>query len=459
MSKIIAVSRKAISQLTTPQLLKSGLFLTWTASILMLIATITGIQGQRQAIKTVGEDSTPSIVTAQRLKDALAGMDAYAVKELLVPPGQNPDAVKGFEERYQKLGERLVAAAENISYGDKERKPLETMQLGFGDYIAKLQQARDAHTRSDANAVLVAYRAAAEIMDNKLLPAADALDEVNLQAIERTYTQEKFTSGMFFAFIIISGVALIIVLVTLQLFLSQRMRRTLNPWLLAAVAIAIAFLNYTAAAFLSASAQLKVATEDAFMSIHSLRQARALTYIANAAASRYLLDPAFANNYEQAFLKNITKIAQLPSGQTFETVAAYYRIEGKKIDGFTGYLADELNSITFAGEREALRANLSTLSTYLTIDQTIRQLERSGKHQQAIALCIGNKPGQSTWAFDEFKKANQKIMDINLAAFDKTIKQGFQDVDGFEITTPVAMSAIALLTLLGLLPRLKEYST
>ncbi|WP_341529600.1 hypothetical protein WKK05_09960 [Nostoc sp. UHCC 0302] len=457
MSKIIALSSKAISKLTTPQLLKGGLYLTWAASVLMLIATISGIQGQRNAIKTVGKDSTPSIVTAQRLKDAFAGMDAYVVKELLVPPGQSQDAVKGSEERYQKATERLVAAAENISFGDRERKPIETMQLGFGKYLSKIQQARDAHTRGDANAVLAAYRGAAEIMDKTLIPAADTLDEVNLQAIENTYSQEKLTSRKFLLFIVISAVALISILVTLQVFLSQRMRRSFNPCLLVASAIAIAFLNYTLGALFSASQHLRVAKEDAFMSMHVLREARALGYITNATESRYLLDTAFSATYEQAFLSNITKLAELPNGQTFDTVATAL-IQQTKIDGFTGYLADEFNNITFAGEREAAIANLSTLGTYVAIDKQIRQLERSGKHQEAIALAIGNNPGQLNWAFEEFKNANQKVFDINQEAFDKAIKQGFKDVDGFEITTPLAMSAIALLSLLGILPRLKEYS-
>ncbi|MGI8505005.1 MAG: hypothetical protein ACR2LR_28345 [Hassallia sp.] len=57
------------------------------------------------------------------------------------------------------------------------------------------------------------------------------------------------------------------------------------------------------------------------------------------------------------------------------------------------------------------------------------------------------------------KAANQKSFHINRAAFDKAIKQSFKKVDGFEYITPVALSAIALLTLFGLLPRLKEYST
>ncbi|MBW4573262.1 MAG: hypothetical protein KME31_36480 [Tolypothrix carrinoi HA7290-LM1] len=459
MSKIISASSKAIKKLNTPQLLQGGLYLTWATSLLVLVSTISGIQGQRHAINTIGKDATPSITTAQRLKDAAAGMDAYIAKELLLPSGQNQDAVKGYEERYEKLTQRLVAAAESISYGDKERKPIETLQLELGNYIAKIQQARDFHERGDTNNMLVAYRSAAEIMDEKLLPATDALDKVNVDALNVTYNKEKFDSGKSLFFIVISGVALISVLVGLQIFLSQRTRRTFNPMLLAASAIAIAFLNYTTGAFLSASQNLRIAKEDAFTSMHALRQARALGYIANAAQSRYLFDSAFALNHEQAFFNTIAKIAKPPDGDTFETVAASASASGYKPNNFTGLLADQLKNITFAGEREATVKNLTTLGAYVAIDKQIRQLERSGKHTEAIALCLGSQPGQSNWAFDEFRlKANQKTFDINQAAFDKAIKQGFKDVDGFEFTTPVALSAIALLTLFGLLPRLKEYA-
>jgi hypothetical protein len=458
MSKIITASNKAIKKLNTPKLLQGGLYLTWATSLLVLVSTISGIQGQRHAINTIGKDATPSITTAQRLKDAAAGMDAYVAKELLLPSGQNQDAIKGYNERYEKFSQRLVAAAENITYGDKERKPIETLQLELGNYIAKIQQARDFHERGDTNNMLVAYRSAAEIMDQKLLPAADALDKVNVDALNVTYNQEKFNSGKSLFFIVISGVALITVLLGLQIFLSQRTRRTFNPMLLAATAIAIAFLNYTTGAFLSASQNLRIAKEDAFNSMYALRQARAFGYIANSTESRYLLDSAFASKHEQAFFNNINKIAKLPDGQTFETVAAAASASSYK-PSFTGLLAEQVKNITFGGEREATVKNLTTLGTYVAIDKQIRQLERSGKHTEAIALCLGNNKGQSNWAFDELKLANGKIFDINQAAFDKAIKQGFKEVDGFEYTTPVALSAIALLTLFGLLPRLKEYST
>lgn len=456
MSQALTVSNKINKKLTTPQILKRGMYATWGASLLLLVLSILGVQQQRQAIKTVGKDATPSIITAQRLKDAMAGMDANAASELLVPSGQNPDAVKGYEERHKAASERLVAAAENITFDKKERDPINTMQLGIGDYIAKIQQARDAHARSDKRATLVAYRAAVEIMDKQLLPAADALDKVNFEELERSYKQQSMASSGALLFIAFSGVVTLAVLVVLQIFLSRRMRRTLNPMLLGASAIAFLFLAYTTMAFLSASRNLKVAKEDAFTSMHALRQARALVYGANSDESRYLLDPQFTANHERAFFDKIDKVAKIPQGTTFDNVIEA-STQGQKVKGFTGYLADQLNNITFDGEREATVSNLRTLADYVTIDQKIRQLKQSGKLAEAIALCVGSNTGESNWAFQQFLAANQKSYDINTKAFDNSIKQGLQDVEGFEIKAVIVTIAIASLTLFGLRPRLKEY--
>ena len=350
----------------------------------------------------------------------------------------------------------ILDAAKNITY-DEEDQIILTLQVKLGEYLTKIQQVRDFHQRGNTNGVLVNYREAAEMIDNTLLPAAAKLNEVNRKALDRTYASEQFAAARSLLFVVISSFLLIGLLVAIQLFLSNRMRRTLNPMLLAATAIALIFLGYTARAFLSASHNLKVAKEDAFESIQDLREARSIAYSANGDESRYLLDPVFASKHEQAFLNKVAQLVTLPNGQTFQTVAAA-SAQGQKVEGFTGYMAEELNNITFAGEREAAVDTLFKFGIYLNLDKQIRQLQQNGKQADAIALCVGNNPGQSNWAFEQFKQANQKTLDINQAAFDNAVEQGFKDVDGFEVATPVVVSAIALLTLLGLRPRLNEYS-
>ncbi|MGL4377631.1 MAG: hypothetical protein ACRCT1_14425 [Microcoleaceae cyanobacterium] len=461
MSKTSAVTRKKklIEKFTTPQILKGGLYLTWGVSVLLLITIITGVQGQRNALKTVGKDSAPSILTAQQLKDSLIGMDAEAVNELLVKPGQNPDAIKGYQERYQTFSERIVAASENITY-EPERKQIKIIVLALNDYITKIQRARDFHERGDRPNLLNSYREAREVMDQTLLPAADTLDEVNFKELDKTYISQKYETARALFSIILSGLLLLGVLVGLQMFIYYRMRRILNPMLLGASTIAVFFLGHAIGSLQRASDHLKVAKEDAFTSLHALRQTRALAYMANADESRYLLDKANAPQHEKAFFEKVAKIVTLPPNQTFESIISTLKTlkPGQTVSGFNGLMAVELTNITFPGEKEAALESLATFARYLEIDQQVRQLEKSGKYSDAIALNIGKEEQQSNWAFEQFKKANTKTREINEKAFYDSIKEGGEDLKDFEITTPVAMIAIGMLTLFGLLPRLKEYS-
>ncbi len=469
MTTFAKISTQVIKKLTTPQLIRSGLYIVWGTGLLSLTITIMGIQGQRNAIKTVGKDAVPSIITAQRLKDGMAGMDAFAASEFLEPSSNTQNSflepiqkdadgttIQTYNERYRSVTERLIAAANNITY-DEEREPIQTMQLGIGEYVAKIQQARDAHARRDQAATLAAYLSAAEILDKTLLPAADRLDQANLKVLASTYDEQRFASARSLFGITIVMLGLTGILVMLQLFLSQRTRRALNPFLLSATVIAFLFLVHTIGSLLSASNHLKVAKEDAFDSMHSLRQARALAYGANADESRYLLDVKHAATHQQAFSDKLNKIAAPPSGQTLEQITLLAQ-QDTKLTGLTGFLGEELSNITFTGERQAVIESLSALSQYLQIDGQIRQLQQSGKYREAIALCLGNNPGESNWAFNQFRKTNQATYDVNDKAFNAAINQGTQDLEGFEVKSTIAVIAIALLALLGVMPRLKEYS-
>ena len=101
---------------------------------------------------------------------------------------------------------------------------------------------------------------------------------------------------------------------------------------------------------------------------------------------------------------------------------------------------------------------LSQWQSYLGFDQQLRQLQRSGKHAEAIVFCTGTNKGQLHWALTQFDDALKQTLEINQQAFDSAVDQGLKDMDGFEIITPIVAVAIALLTLFGLRPRLKEYS-
>ena len=453
---LIKKSPAKVQKFNTLQILKGSLYIIWGASALFLIMTLTGINAQRQTIKIIGKDTAPSVITAQKIKDSLAGMDANAVNELLEKSGQNTEAVNGYNERYQAFAERLIDAAKNITY-ESEKKQIITMILSLDDYLMKIQRARDFNELGKTQEVLKTYQEAAEIMDYQLLIAADLLDDINFKALDKTYNNYVLSYITIMFVIAISGLLLLGILIKLQMFLNYKMNRLLNPMLLVASGITLIFMGYVMGALKSSFDNIKIAKEDAFTSVHVLRQSRALAYMANADESRYLLDKGNAVNHEKAFFDKIAKIIELPPGQNFDQVIQTLK-QGQKVPGLKGYLADELNNITFPGEKESVIETLQNLKVYVEIDKQIRQLEESGQHLAAIALCTGTQPQQSNWAFEEFKKAHQKTLDLNLNQFEQNIKKGEEELNNFEITTSVAMFLVGSFTLLGLKPRIKEYS-
>jgi hypothetical protein len=495
MSTTVSLVKQA-KELTTPQLLRGSMFVTWGASLLFMTSAIAAVQAQRQAIKVVGLDSAPSILNAQRIQDSVANLDANLANELLVKAGENPDAVAGYEKRRNKLSRLLVAVAENITYGDDERIPIQTLQIKTLEYIQLIQQARNLHAMGNNAAMLEAYRKAAAIVDKDLLPAAVTLAQVNYDNLEKVYRKQRaMVSGAMFA-VIVNGLLLLGILIGLQLFLYRRMQRVFNLGLLAASVITGLFLLYTIASLSSAANQLKVAREDAFDSLYAMRRARSLSYGANGDQNRYLLDPQSAAVHQKAFVEKINRIASLPSGMSISQVANRATASGEgsfRLDGFNGFLADELGNITFEGEKRANVETLQAFATYLNADQKMRDLQTSGNRAGAIALAVGNDPNGINKTFDQYLKAHQNVLDINTDEFKKAIERGFSAVEldvkfkkpdpnaaqkdnqdiyilntenpvevhsitRYEVIAASATGAIALLTLLGLMPRLKEYS-
>jgi hypothetical protein len=462
MTSIPIATKKLNQQLNTPQLLRGGWYLTWGVSLLLLIISIYGVSSQRQALKTVGKDAAPSILTAQQLQDSFADMDASLANELLLKPGDNQQPLADFEINRKKIADRLVAAAKNITY-PKEEEIIKSLQWNNSAYLLKLQAARDAHERGDAAGALIIYQSAATLMDRDIIPQAMQLSLVNSQELEKTYAQQQFANGGIGLFIAIVGSGQIAILLTIQLFLYLRMRRILNLPLLGATAIALGFTVYTLSSFLSATANLRVAKEDAFNSIYALRQMRALSYKANGDESRYLFDRANAAQHEQSFNTKIKTILTIPPSNSNENILASLQIDFDtksrliQLTGVTGLFANSLNNITFAGERELAIATLKAFNEYLAIDQQIRALNRSGKVAEAIALCVGTNPGESNWAFGKYKKVQAELRELNQKEFDKNIKAGNDRLENFEIIAAIALSSVAILTLAGLRPRLIEY--
>ena len=71
----------------TPGILRLMLGGTWVLSAVFLLAAAAGLGRYRQAVQTVGKDSAPSIVAAQRLRTSFARCHADAAAVVAGQPG------------------------------------------------------------------------------------------------------------------------------------------------------------------------------------------------------------------------------------------------------------------------------------------------------------------------------------------------------------------------------------
>jgi hypothetical protein len=457
MTSIPKPAQNLVSKYQTPQILRGGLYVTWGVILLLLMVSIWGVRSQRGAIETVGKYTAPSVLTAQQLQDSLAGMDASLASELILKPGdpRQKEVEIEFQTNRKKIAARVVAAAKNITY-PQEQEIVEKLQCYDGDYLLKLQEARDAHRRGDSIAALSIYQSAATLMDEKIIPKAEELSQVNSRELEKAYAEQGTANGVISFVIMMLGLALITILIAVQIYLYQRMRRILNLPLLGATAIAMIFLGYTIGSFVNATSNLYVAKNDAFESLYALRKMRALSYRANADESRYLLDRANAAQHDRSFNTKIKAILIIPPGFSNEAVVKEIDVNSR-IPGLTGLFANSLNNITFTGEKELAIETFKAFNDYLKIDTQIRQLATSGKLPEAIALSLGTKTSKSDGIFDRYKKIHTQLMQLNEKEFERNIELGNDRLANFEFIASVALGSVAILTLVGLRPRLAEY--
>jgi hypothetical protein len=436
-----------------------------------VIAVASGALGGQ--FQSIGNHDAPAVDSTTGLYFSLNDMDAQVANVLLV----GGDATLA-ADRAQDLAiygsDRATADADLTQALATEggnaaaQRELRSVLDGVGQYEALAadalltdQQASSSVGRAPA-ASLAYYQQATDLMATTILPSVSSLTSVSAAKLNTSYTDGTSTAWTAAGLVIGAGVALIALLVALQFYLSARFRRLLSPALAAATLVAVA-LVITSATRLSAEAgHLKVAKQDAFDSILALTQARAVSYDANADESRYLVDPARAAQYQQAFLAKSQQLADVGNVGIFGYDAAL-TADVRAYDGdnsdvrFGGYLGAEFRNITFPGERAAA---VRTLLAYQVYERDDRKLRATAKTNLAAAVAydIGTAPGQSDWAFNTYDADLSSVIAINSTAFAEAIAAGQGDTATWNLALAAAGAAlIAALVLAGVRPRLAEY--
>lgn len=427
----------------TPKKMKALLILCLAGALISTGITFFVYRTSRDAAQSIGRDTVPSIVAAQNIKATLADAHSNAMNAMVTKEKPGGRFWSIYRIDMNSLHSQLVNASKDITYGDEELIPLTAISSNISAYEYTVGG-------SVANGVKISvdqFMEANRLMQQKILPASTQLNKVNLSKLESIYNSYSKNINNLMILMILTGLVLIVILICSQVYLFRKTHRVFNAGLLAAIILFCTSLIFSANTLISVKTDLLIAKNDAFTSINALYNAKSTAYNAKSIESLYLLHEG-------------TGIVQTADTINFNLSAGRLCSDVKTAaasGSFDGYLKDELNNITFLGEKESANTALSQWLKYVDLDKKVHTLEYDSKHNDAIALSVGNAQGQADYEFAKFDAALEDTIKINHENFTASIDSAFKILNIFPFVLLGFLILILAACILGMKLRMDEY--
>ena len=414
----------------TPGTLLVALGAIWLLTLVVYLIARNGLNDARTSAQTIDRADEPNVVNARLIASSLTDMHAHVANAFLVGFGEYSADWNVYERQRETVASTLALVQQNNVAPDAIDTSRQ-LALDFGVYQDRI--ARAAENQAQNFPVGLSYfREANDLIQQKLLPAADRLAQSGDSALEETYASRVSGVQTAASGVIIAGFLLLATLTATQVFLMWRTHRMFNPPLICATLLAIVLAVRTASALEATSERLTEGRDGPYASLFDLTRARVLGYSANTDKSLWLLsqqDPPYQTSF------NLTT---------------------PQVEGL---LNDAVNSLP-AAQRQTGQAALMDWANYTAIDMQLRAQERAGDHASAVRNAVGTAPTESDGALATFDQTIGQLIDANQADFDARTQQVLDDLGGpvgAETLLPVSAVLIAALAWLGLQPRISEY--
>ena len=449
---------------TLPGRIRALAFLSILAVAAVFAVSGLAVQDARDGLRVIGHDAGPQVVATGDLYFALSDMDAQLAAVLLMGREQNlgsgrARALQVYDQRRSEAHRALLQGSNLARNDPAEQLTARSVLDALGRYEQLAGQAlqldqRQSHAAGPpSKEVGDLYTQATNLMKLDVLPKAYNLTLDNGTTVRRTYESKHSEVLAGRAWVLLTGLVLVVILVGLQLYLAVHFRRLVNPVLALATLASVILVAVTVGLLTSEASHLRKAKNDGFDSVLSLSRARAISNNANADETRYLLDPTLADTYEQVYLDKSQEIFYVPAGN----LAAYDRDLHHRVvtrAGYLGFLGAEARHVTLPGQRAALDQTFSGYEAVQHDDGRMRALATTGGgRHDAIVLRMGT----ASQHFAAYDQALVRLMAIHQKAFESAIHDGDDGLSGWNIGLPVAAIVIALLVLAGVRPRLSEF--
>jgi len=468
-----AVTR--VGRLPTPAAIRAMAAAAAAVAAALAVVIALASSGAGATMSAIGGTDAPEVTASTSLYFSLNDMDAEVANVLLagIDPAMaatRPQYLATYASDRAKAYADLQQAAITASGNPAAQRQLNAVLDDVGQYealaadalLADQQAAGKPGASSPPASALGYYRQSTDLMRTAILPQVASLTADSTAKLDASYSSGRSGTEVGAIAIAVAGLALAAVLIGLQVFLTRRFRRVINPALAAATLAVVALTVLAAGRMVVEDHHLFVAKHEAFDSIVALSQARAISYQANADESRYLADPARVAVYHQSFLTESQRLAAVGPvnyagyAPALDAGVRAYQANNAKVL-FGGYLGAEFRNVTFPGERAAAVQALLAYQVYEHDDVKLRALAETNP-QAAADFDTGTQPGQSDWAFTRYDGALTAVIGINQRAFTAAVQAGEGDATGWNGAVPAGGAVlIAILVFLGVRPRLAEY--
>ncbi|MFA1540441.1 hypothetical protein [Actinomadura monticuli] len=461
---------------TIPGRVRAHVVLCLAALIALLAVLAVAIGNARDSVQTIGHDAGPQVVATGTLYFALSDMDAQVSNILLI--GREHDLGVGYDESLRVYEKRraeadaaAVQAAQLAGRDPALKRTVQEVLDGLGKYERLVGQAMQLDAQSNhapgelPDQVIDAYRQATDLMKMQLLPKAYNITLDSGAHVRQSYETKRSAVLTGRAWVAVTGLLVLLLLIATQLYLARTFRRVLN-WALVLATLATIVLTAVGAGLLTAHAgHIKRAKEDGFDSILQLSRARAISHSAFADESRYLLDPGRADTYEQTYLDKSLSVIYPDLGDKPVNLENYYAGLEQKVAPyrpgqgavpFLGFFGDEARTTDQGRDADALAKTLAAYRTVQRNDAEMRRLAASGNRTGAIDLRMG-RTSSAIRDFGAFDASLSALTAVHQDAFDEAIRDADGGLRGWNAVPAAGVAAIALLILAGVRPRLAEF--
>lgn len=370
---------------------------------------VLAVHSERGAINEVGRASA-EVTAAAKIQMLLADAESAAANEAL--PGQvavpgeagktycDPLSAGNLKPAQRQFLEDVCQVYAELSQlhpaSQAEQDAVADVGAQLSQYVDKIAAARAYLRNGDPVGAGYIQYGTVFVMRSQLLPSAQNLQKLNEARLASATSAEATVRHTFIAVSIVAALAFLGVLVLLNATVARIWRNRITRSMAAAGVVSLLFTLVLLIKLTGAGGALSGGLSGPFQNVTTVSQAQVLAYGLKSDQSLYLLKRGGDKKYNDHFSENLPKLDAAIDAESVQS--------------------------DLPGEKQFASQVKEWYQRYKQIDAGIREAEKGGDHGKAVALATGLSEGQSNWAFQQLDQSQSRIIALNLAAFDDTIR-------------------------------------